>query len=107
MAKQIFIVFGGKAKLFSTRRSYLKWKLTTREGWKSLQVPLFWLPLSRVVRVIISAQQFMRGQKPFENNCPVMVADAPDGIPVRCMFYLADGKTCPRHGDVSEAGKKK
>ena len=37
------------------------------------------------------------------NNCPVLEKTA-DGIPVgRCWYYLTDGLTCPRHGDVSKA----
>jgi hypothetical protein len=105
MEKRFAVGLGGKVKVFRTKRSFLKWALTTREGWKWLKLPLFWLPFRLVVRVIIAVQQFMRGQKPFENNCPVMVVDTADGIPVRCMFYMADAKTCPRHGDVSEHQK--
>ena len=34
-------------------------------------------------------------------NCPILEQTA-DGVNVgRCWFYLPDGKTCPRHGDVS------
>ena len=34
-------------------------------------------------------------------NCPINEQIA-DGMTVgRCWFYLPDGKTCPRHGDVS------
>jgi hypothetical protein len=102
MEKRIFVAFGGKAKLFATRWNYLKWAVSTRDGWKHLKVPLFWWPLSRAVHVIVAVQQFMRKQKQFENNCPVVVKTE-DGIPVRCMFYMADGKTCPQHGDVSGA----
>lgn len=41
----------------------------------------------------------------FSNNCPISECTA-DGVPVgRCWFYLKDGKTCPRHGNVSEAVK--
>lgn len=37
------------------------------------------------------------------SNCPINERTA-DGICVgRCWFYLKDGKTCPRHGDVSQA----
>ena len=33
-------------------------------------------------------------------NCPINEQTA-DGHPVgRCWFYLPDGKTCPRHGNV-------
>ena len=36
-------------------------------------------------------------------NCPIRERTG-DGISVgRCWFYLPDGKTCPRHGDVSVA----
>ena len=39
-------------------------------------------------------------------NCPINEMTA-DGIRVgRCWFYLPDGKTCPRHGDVSKAVEK-
>jgi len=35
-------------------------------------------------------------------NCPIKEQTA-DGVPCgRCMFYLPDGKSCPRHGDVSD-----
>jgi hypothetical protein len=34
-------------------------------------------------------------------NCPV-IEQTGDGARVgRCWFHLEDGKTCPRHGDVS------
>lgn len=34
-------------------------------------------------------------------NCPINEQTG-DGIVVgRCWFHLPDGKTCPRHGDVS------
>lgn len=33
-------------------------------------------------------------------NCPINEQTG-DGVPVgRCDFYLSEGKTCPRHGDV-------
>ena len=36
-------------------------------------------------------------------NCPINERTG-DGVHVgRCWFHLPDGKTCPRHGDVSEA----
>jgi len=39
-------------------------------------------------------------------NCPI-IEETADGISVgRCSFYLSDGKTCDRHGDVSVAIKK-
>ena len=38
-------------------------------------------------------------------NCPIRERTG-DGVSVdRCWFYLPDGKTCPRHGDVSDAVK--
>ena len=38
-------------------------------------------------------------------NCPILEVTG-DGVPCgRCWYYLYDGKTCPRHGDVSEAVK--
>ena len=44
--------------------------------------------------------------KPFEKNCPVMEKTA-DGVPVgRCWFYMKDGKTCPRHGDITKLPQK-
>ena len=44
---------------------------------------------------------------PFEKNCPVIEKTA-DGVHVgRCWFYMKDGKTCPRHGDVSEIIREK
>ncbi len=46
----------------------------------------------------------MTAPKPWlPNNCPVREHTG-DGDPCgRCYFHLADGKTCPRHGDVSDA----
>ena len=36
-------------------------------------------------------------------NC-IIIEKTADGVSVgRCWFYLYDGKTCPRHGDVSQA----
>lgn len=36
-------------------------------------------------------------------NCPIREFTG-DGVSVgRCWFYMPDGKTCPRHGDVSVA----
>jgi hypothetical protein len=52
MGKRIFVAFGGKAKLFATKRSYLRWALTTREGWKHSTTLLFWRPLIHVVRIV-------------------------------------------------------
>lgn len=37
----------------------------------------------------------------FLGSCPVRERTG-DGVSVgRCWFHLPDGKTCPRHGDVS------
>lgn len=42
-------------------------------------------------------------QSPVCRNCPIKEVTG-DNIAVgRCYFYLPDGKTCPRHGDVGEA----
>lgn len=42
----------------------------------------------------------------FTSNCPISERTA-DGFSVgRCWFYLEDGHTCPRHGDVSAAVAK-
>ena len=39
-------------------------------------------------------------------NCPI-VEKTGDGIFVgRCWFHLPDEKTCPRHGNVSQAVKR-
>ncbi len=38
-------------------------------------------------------------------NCPIRERTG-DGVFVgRCWYYLPDGVTCPRHGDVTEAVK--
>ncbi len=37
------------------------------------------------------------------HNCPINEQTADGAIVGRCWFYLKDGKTCPRHGDVSKA----
>lgn len=36
-------------------------------------------------------------------NCPINERTADGDLVGRCWFYLPDGKTCPRHGDVSTA----
>lgn len=44
---------------------------------------------------------------PFIRNCPVIETTA-DGVSAgRCWFYMEDGKTCPRHGDVTSALHRK
>ena len=35
-------------------------------------------------------------------NCPIREQTADGTVVGRCWFHLPDGKTCPRHGDVSE-----
>lgn len=35
-------------------------------------------------------------------NCPINERTADGDLVGRCWFYLSDGKTCPRHGDVSQ-----
>jgi hypothetical protein len=41
-------------------------------------------------------------RKLFPNNCPLIEKTA-DGVPVgTCTFYMKDGKTCPRHGDITK-----
>ena len=58
---RIFVGLGdGKAKVFATRGSYLRWAVSTRAGWKHLKLPLFWWPLSRAVHVIVDVQEFLR-----------------------------------------------
>lgn len=39
----------------------------------------------------------------FKNNCPILEVTGDGRSAGRCWFYLPDGKTCERHGDVSEA----
>lgn len=36
----------------------------------------------------------------FPNNCPVLEYTADGDCVGPCTFYLKDGKTCPRHGEV-------
>ena len=37
----------------------------------------------------------------FDSNCPINEQTA-DGLTAgRCWFYMPDGTTCPRHGDVT------
>ena len=38
-------------------------------------------------------------------NCPINECTADGTMVGRCWFHLEDGKTCPRHGDVSDAVK--
>lgn len=40
---------------------------------------------------------------PFIKNCPVIETTADGDRVGRCWFYMEDGKTCPRHGDVTSA----
>lgn len=41
-------------------------------------------------------------QKLMPSNCPIIEKTA-DGMEVGiCTFFLRDGKTCPRHGEVSK-----
>lgn len=51
MAKKFIAAIGGKAKVFSSKRSYLKWAVSTRDGWKHLMflplIALAWLRLRR------------------------------------------------------------
>ena len=35
-------------------------------------------------------------------NCPINEQTGDGRTVGRCWFHLPDGKTCPRHGDVSE-----
>jgi hypothetical protein len=39
----------------------------------------------------------------FAKNCPINERTADGTLVGRCWHNLPDGKTCPRHGDVSEA----
>jgi hypothetical protein len=49
---RIFVAFGGKAKMFATKSSYLKWAVSTRAGWKHSTTLLFWRLLIRVIRIV-------------------------------------------------------
>lgn len=91
MAKRIFVAFDGR--MMSLRRAMSTWA-----GWKHLLVILPVLAILRLRRVVRGERA--KQQQVSENNCPVVVKTE-DGIPVRCMYYMTDGKTCPRHGDVS------
>ncbi len=45
-------------------------------------------------------------QKLHPNCCPLIEKTA-DGVEVgTCTFYMKDGKTCPRHGDITKYLKK-
>jgi hypothetical protein len=45
-------------------------------------------------------------QKWMPHNCPVIEQTA-DGVSVgTCTFYMPDGKTCPRHGDITQYEKE-
>ena len=37
------------------------------------------------------------------NNCPINEQTADGVIVGRCFYYLPDGRTCPRHGNVEAA----
>ena len=39
----------------------------------------------------------------FSTNCPINERTADGDLVGRCWFYLPDGYTCPRHGDVTKA----
>ena len=36
-----------------------------------------------------------------KSNCPILEQTGDGTTCGRCFFFLEDGKTCPRHGDVS------
>lgn len=36
------------------------------------------------------------------SNCPVMEQTGDGTLVGRCWFFLPDGKTCPRHGDLKQ-----
>ena len=36
-------------------------------------------------------------------NCPINEQTGDGRLAGRCWFYLPDGQTCPRHGDVKNA----
>ena len=38
----------------------------------------------------------------FPHNCPVLEITADGECVGTCCYFLADGKTCPRHGIVKE-----
>ena len=42
----------------------------------------------------------------FSSNCPINEVTGDGQCVGRCWFYLSDGHTCPRHGDVTEAVKE-
>lgn len=44
--------------------------------------------------------------KSFLSNCPINEMARDGRVFGRCWFHLPDGKTCPRHGDVSAAVEK-
>lgn len=48
---------------------------------------------------------FPEGPFPFPESCPVNERTADGECVGRCWYYLDDGRTCPRHGDVSAAVK--
>ena len=37
----------------------------------------------------------------WDKNCPINEQTGDGRVCGRCYFYLPDGETCPRHGDVS------
>lgn len=41
--------------------------------------------------------------RPFDTACPIQEQDGGGRTCGRCWFHLRDGRTCPRHGDVSIA----
>ena len=52
--------------------------------------------MSKPLRISKSYQKLM------PSNCP-LIEQTGDGVEVgTCCFYMPDGKTCPRHGDVDK-----
>jgi len=53
MEKRILVaVSGGKAKTFRTKRGFIRWAVTTRDGWKHLGILLLGLPI--FIRLLIA-----------------------------------------------------
>ena len=60
MAKKFMVAFGGRAKIFSSKRDYLKWAVSTRNGWKHLMllplIALVWLRNRRSLRKCVRVE---------------------------------------------------
>lgn len=60
-------------------------------------------PMRHKVGGLIVTRKEMHENCVHPQNCPINEQTADGDVVGRCTHYMADGKTCPRHGDVAKA----